>query len=550
MGTEQGRIEHYPVVIVGAGPTGMTAALLLARYGIECLILDRWEKVYPQPRAVHLDDEVYRILADLGLGDAFAGISRPGRGLRLVDSAIATLAEFDRDPARMPHGFPPANMFDQPDLEVLLRSRLASTAGALMRGGCEVLDVANTPEHARVRYLTAEADETRTVTADFVLGCDGANSVVRASIGARMRDLGLEQRWLVVDIATDADLGQWDGVHQVCDRERAATYMRIGAARYRWEFRLRDDESADQFATLDAIEPLLSPWLREVSDPHLTLIRSAGYTFRAQVVDRWRDRRIFLLGDAAHLTPPFIGQGMGAGLRDAQNLIWKLVAVLGSALPDAALDSYRTEREPHVRSMIALAVAVGWAMTCGATTRALACEWVWPVLGRVPGLEAKLTDSATPRLTRSMFVARRAFRPLDLAGSLCPNCLVEGGRRVDDIAAGRFLFVATAPISREQRTELDRRGAAILVVSASSELGEWLRRGRASAAIVRPDKTVLAASRSASSLHTRVPSCPTLSTAPADPGRTGPQTEVLRRPHHSQAGESSARARSAGQESA
>lgn len=512
MGTERGRVEHYPVAIVGAGPTGMIAALLLARYGIECLIVDRWDEVYPQPRAVHLDDEVYRVLADLGLGDEFARISRSGRGLRLVDSAIATLAEFDRDPDRTPHGFPPANMFDQPDLERVLRSRLAATEGVRIRGGCEVLAVANLRDRARVSYRDAQTGERRAVTADFVLGCDGANSVVRASIGSRMRDLGFPQRWLVVDIATDTDLGQWDGVHQVCDPERAATYMRIGASRYRWEFRLRDGETADQFATLDTIEPLVSPWLRGVRDPELTLIRSTEYTFRAQVVDRWRDRRIFLLGDAAHLTPPFIGQGMGAGLRDAQNLIWKLVAVLSAALPDDALDTYQSERRPHVTSMIGLAIAVGWAMTSGAATGAAIRRRVWPLLGRIPVIGSKVTDSATPRLSRSMFVARRAFRPLDLAGSLCPNCVVDRGARVDEIAAGRFLFLAATPLTREQRTELDRRGATILVVPASSELGEWLRRGRATAAIVRPDKTVLATSRSVPSLHTRVPSCPALST--------------------------------------
>ncbi|MBF6213986.1 bifunctional 3-(3-hydroxy-phenyl)propionate/3-hydroxycinnamic acid hydroxylase [Nocardia puris] len=510
MSGERGRIEHYPVVIVGAGPTGMTAALLLARYGIECLILDRRDEVYPRPRAVHLDDEVYRILADLGLGDEFAGISRPGLGLRLVDATIATFAEFRRDPDRMRHGFPQANMFDQPDLERLLRSRLEATEGVRIRGGCEVLDVANLRDRVRVLFRDAETDERHAVTADFVLGCDGANSVVRASMGSRMRDLGFAQRWLVVDIATGADLGRWEGVHQVCDPERAATYMRIGASRYRWEFRLRDNESADQYATLDTLEPLVSPWLRGVRDPELTLIRSAEYTFCARVVDRWRDRRIFLLGDAAHLTPPFIGQGLGAGLRDAQNLIWKLVAVLRAELPDAALDTYQSERKPHVTSMIGLAVVVGRVMASGAAGE-MARTHLWPLLGHVPVIGSAVTDSVTPRLSRSMFVARRGSRPFDLAGSLCPNCVVDHGTRIDEIAAGGFLFVAVTPLTREQRTELDRRGAAILVVPASSELGEWLRRGRASAAIVRPDKTVLAASRSISSLHTRVPSCPALS---------------------------------------
>ncbi|MBJ7353052.1 MAG: FAD-dependent monooxygenase, partial [Rhodococcus sp.] len=116
---------HHPVVIVGSGPTGMTAALLLAQYGIPCLVLDRWADVYPQPRAVHLDDEVYRILHDIGVAEDFAGISRPGRGLRLCTKGLRTLAEFERDPDDRPHGYPQANMFDQPDLERLMRTHVA-----------------------------------------------------------------------------------------------------------------------------------------------------------------------------------------------------------------------------------------------------------------------------------------------------------------------------------------------------------------------------------------------------------------------------------------
>ena len=139
-----------------------------------------------------------------------------------------------------------------------------------------------------------------------------------------MRDLKFEQRWLVVDVATDADLHQWEGVHQVCDPARAGTYMRIGETRYRWEFRLLAGESAEDFRTLAALRSLIEPWTAGVSDDRLDLLRVAEYTFRAQIADRWRRGNVFLLGDAAHLTPPFVGQGMGAGLRDAMNLAWKL----------------------------------------------------------------------------------------------------------------------------------------------------------------------------------------------------------------------------------
>lgn len=213
-----------PVVIVGAGPTGITAATLLAQYGIECLVLDRWATVYPQPRAVHMDDEICRIVARLGIADEFAVISRPARGLRLLDSTMSVLAEFVRDTACSTNGFPQANMFDQPEFEALLRTNLKRYPPAELRGNVEVTDIID-EGHGRVLVTFVDRSDGRThaVDAEYVLGCDGANSIVRARIGALMQDLKFEQRWLVVDVATDADLAQWDGVHQVCNPVRAGT---------------------------------------------------------------------------------------------------------------------------------------------------------------------------------------------------------------------------------------------------------------------------------------------------------------------------------------
>ena len=217
----------------------------------------------------------------------------------------------------------------------------------------------------RVEVTDRATGRAETLLADYVLGCDGANSITRAAIGATMRDLRFQQRWLVVDVATTADLDAWDGVHQVCDTDRAATYMRVGATRYRWEFRLKPDETADDFREITRLHPLIAPWTRDIPVEQLEIVRVAEYAFRAQVADRWRDRRIFLLGDAAHLTPPFIGQGMGAGVRDAANLSWKLAGVLQGRLPHSVLDTYEIERKPHVRALIRTAKLVGTAMTAG-----------------------------------------------------------------------------------------------------------------------------------------------------------------------------------------
>ena len=260
MSTASDAAGVVPVVIVGAGPTGVTAATLLAQHGIECLVLDRWENVYAQPRAVHLDDEIFRILGRVGIADEFSTISRPAHGMQLRDRKMRVLAEFRRDTVESAHGYPRANMFDQPELETLLRVNLKRYPHATLRGNSEVTDIVLVdPRRVQVTFTDRVSGHEHHVEANYLLGCDGANSVVRASIGASMEDLKFHQRWLVVDVATAADLDQWDGVHQICDPYRAATFMRIGETRYRWEFRLLAGETASDFSTMVAASPADSP---------------------------------------------------------------------------------------------------------------------------------------------------------------------------------------------------------------------------------------------------------------------------------------------------
>jgi 3-(3-hydroxy-phenyl)propionate hydroxylase len=488
-------LESVPVVIVGAGPTGITAATLLADYGISCLVLDRWESVYSQPRAVHLDDEINRLVARLGVADEFAAISRPALGLRLLDHDLRVLAQFHRDPAESVHGFPQANMFDQPELETLLRTNLKRRSAVELRGNAEVTDVTqHHPGRVRLTYTDRVTGDEHVVDAAYVLGCDGANSIVRTSIDAAMEDLKFEQRWLVADVVTDAELNQWDGVHQVCNPVRAATFMRVGPTRYRWEFRLLADETVDDFDTLDALRSLIAPWVNDIPNDELELVRVTEYTFRAQIADRWRDRNVFLLGDAAHLTPPFIGQGMGAGLRDAMNLTWKLAGVLTGGLSTNVLDTYEQERKPHARTMISLALGMGWAMTAGGQFGNALRRTIAPRLHLIPGLRKKIVNGTTPALHRSAFVIK-GRAPRQLAGTLCPNPILADGKRLDTVFGNGFALVTTTRPLAFQCALLEEHGAVVHIAAPGSELARWLRRGNATAAIIRPDRTVMCAGR-------------------------------------------------------
>lgn len=497
--------DFVPVVVVGAGPTGITAATKLAQYGVDCLILDRWEDVFPQPRAVHLDDEIFRLLAGLGISEEFEAISRPALGLQLRDRNFRVLAQFHRECTESANGYPQANMFDQPEFEALLRRNLKHFPHAVLHGNAEVTEAVQIgPDRVQVTFTDRVTGEEHRVETRYLLGCDGANSLVRTAIGSCMEDLKFQQRWLVVDVATNAELNQWEGVHQVCDPHRAATYMRIGDRRYRWEFRLLPDETADHFNTMAALHPLIRPWVEGIAPERLELVRVAEYTFRAQVADRWHRDNIFILGDAAHLTPPFIGQGLCAGLRDAMNLAWKVAGAVNGWLPDSVLDSYEQERKPHARYMIRFALAMGAAMTAGGEAGNFLRRVVAPRLHLIPGVREKIMDSTTPALHSSALVVKPRRRG-QLAGSLCPNPVLADGQRLDTVVGPRFAVITKTALSPSQRDDLERRGAVLVPAYPGTELDLWLRNSRVRAALVRPDKTVMRAGRDIDEILCGVP---------------------------------------------
>ena len=502
-------MTEHRVVIAGAGPVGVIAAILLARRGIPSVIIERHAEAYGLPRAVHIDDEVFRALQDVGVAEEFAAISRPMPGMRLLDASYRTMAEFERSTEPSINGYPQANFFDQPDLERILRDAMATYQQIELRTSTEVVFLEHADEAVRVllRDVTSGAEEW--LTAPALLGCDGARSTVRDLIGSSVESLGYDESWCVVDARCDEQLPVWAGMYQVCDPARATTFGQIGADRYRWEFHLAEGEESADILEESTLRSLVAPVLGDVPFESLDFIRSAQYTFRAQVADRWRSGRVFLLGDAAHLTPPFVGQGLCAGIRDALNLTWKLDFVLERGAPEALFDTYEAERKPHAKKFIRLAMLVGWAMTGGQDRAATVRKGTLAVASRVPGFSQAVVSQAAPPVTGTPLV-RRPRVGRSVAGALMPQPWVmhEGRRtRLDEVLGADFAVVVRGVPDWEERYLAERLAAklvcvmplgsgvgiddAAVVEDAEGALIPWMGRRKVDTVIVRPDRIVL-----------------------------------------------------------
>ena len=349
--------QHYDVAIVGYGPVGACLANLLGLSGISTLVLDREGPAYHLPRAVHFDDEIMRVLQTVGIADEMAQCVHVNPGMRFVDADGRLLLNWPRPPEVSDQGWHPSYRFHQPDLERLLRDALARFDCVDVATRCDVTGIDDDGTVAKLQFDNLETGQAQTATAKYVVGCDGARSFVREVIGSGLEDYGFHERWLVVDVLLKQpkpELGDFSIQH--CDTFRPATYVRGTGNRRRWEITVRPEEDSAEVETPEGTWRLLSRWL---TPDEADLERTAVYTFHSVIAERWRQGRLLLAGDAAHQTPPFMGQGLCAGLRDAANLAWKLDHCVRHGASDDLLDTYQSERHPHVQAYVETALKLG-----------------------------------------------------------------------------------------------------------------------------------------------------------------------------------------------
>lgn len=490
--------RSFDVAIVGAGPTGAFLANALGKAGLTVALIERETSIYTLPRAVHFDGEVMRALQSVDLAEELAEVARPSsKGMHFVSSTGQTLLIRRGYEGRGPQGWARNYYMHQPHFEEVLRRGLRRYPSVSVLLGHEVTESRQTDTGATVSATDLRTNANVELQARFVVGCDGARSFVRRLIGSESEDLGLHQPWLVVDAIVDPMSERVKALKeytiQLCDPARPMTLVYVGEKRRRWEIMLMPGDDPATMTEPGNVWRVLRQW---ITPEDATLERAAVYTFHSVVTRGWRKGPFLLAGDACHQTPPFLGQGMCAGLRDAHNLAWKLKAIVHDGAPARILDTYETERRPHVHAFIQLAVELG------AIIQATDPEVARKRDESFRAEEPRMFDFPQPQLGPGI----RANGDIPV-GQIFLQPLIDDSIPLDDIVGGRFALLTNAAtragLSDRFRRDLEQAGVKI-VDRPSREIDEWLDAHAAIGVILRPDAYVYALAKSADDIRRAV----------------------------------------------
>ncbi len=492
----------YDVAVIGYGPTGATAANLLGQLGLNVIVIERDPDVYRRARAISTDEEVMRIWQSIGLADRLQQDMLPDRPLAWVDANGVPFIETVMTPRGCGH--PPQQFLYQPAVDHVLREGVARFPNVEVLLEHECLRAVN--GHSSVELMLADlrTDTFKRLRASYVIAAEGGSSPTRGQLGVGYEGRTYAERWVVIDTKV---IREWDGHDRLrfhCNPARPTVDCPTPLGHHRWEYPARAGEDEQKLVSDEAVWEVLHE--QGITESHVKILRAVIYSHHVRVADRWRVGRIFLAGDAAHAMPPWIGQGMSAGVRDAANLCWKLAAVMRGQAPDSLLDTYQDERKPHVTEVTRRAVRNGRLITERRKALAFLRNHLLRVLTRLPAVLAggqKLIWIPDARYPTGYFAADAHTA----VGWQLPQPWVTDATgqklRLDDVIAGRWtvLHSGAPPAGSEAWTRLGALSMALTTFGPAAgairdddgALTRWLRDKKAAAVVVRPDGFVYAA---------------------------------------------------------
>ena len=501
----------YDAIIVGYGPVGAVLANILGKHQLSVAVVERMSGIFDKPRAINIDHEVMRILQSVGIADAVDAICSPHTGteFRGIDNRLIKLFAPPKQPFAL--GWTPNLMFIQPEFEPLLRGGVARFNNVEVMLSHEAGELEQDDSEVRLSVTALAGGGRRELRSRYLIACDGAGSPIRKQLEISQESLEFDEWWTVVDAWLKGETPLPAKTTQFCLPSGPTTYVVGPRGLRRWELKILPHEDRAAYDLRETIHRRLAPF---VDTTQIDIWRSATYRFHALLAGQWRRGRVFLAGDAAHQMPPFMAQGLCSGIRDAGNLGWKLAAVLRDGRRSSLLDSYQTERKPHIRQLVATTKAMGEIIG----------ELDWDAarrrdeaLGREVdlGLAETRRQKFIPDLTDGLIARDSDGRPSSGSGSLFvqPWVTVPDGtrRRLDDVLGDRFAIVtpddggqqwldaaSTAAwlalsgvcvtVQTERDSQLSQGG--LNVREDGTLFQDWIARFGNGAAVVRPDKYV------------------------------------------------------------
>ena len=485
----------FDVAVIGLGPVGCLGAILFAEAGLTVVAIEKEPEVYALPRAVNLDGEIIRALQPAGLADAIHRLMQPLREGERAGFANSKRQWLFGGNSRSigSNGWPPANMFDQPELEQHLRAQVLSHPNVTTYIGYQVNEFTSAQDQIS---LSAEGtDGDLMLAASYLVACDGANSPTRKALNIGLRDLGYDRDWLVIDVEMLKPHDLPNEVLQICDPDRIHTYVATKDPYRRWEFQLNPGESAELMLEHNTIHRLLETWTPRGS---YKIRRAAVYQFHAAVADEWRHDRVFIAGDAAHQTPPFLGQGMNTGMRDVINLAWKLPLVLNDECAGNLLDTYQAERKDHAHDLVSWAVDMGHLMEHIAAAEAAERRGEKPPPAQQKSKKSGYGQGRELPPIRSGVVLSEQVSDDGATGYLLPQPIIRdpGGKqcRFDELLGPHFALLTMGPavVNKASAAVLNALRVKAIDVSTlelvQGKFPELLTAGEA--LLLRPDRIV------------------------------------------------------------